>query len=112
MANVIIMPKQGQSVESCIITNWYKAVGDDVKKGDALFSYETDKATFDEESDVEGKLLTILAQEGDDVECLNNVCVIGEEGEDISTLFSAQPKPEENQHKRQRPHWKASCKNG
>lgn len=49
MAFVVIMPKQGQSVESCIIID-SKKVGDAVKKGDILFSYETDKAVFDEES--------------------------------------------------------------
>jgi pyruvate dehydrogenase E2 component (dihydrolipoamide acetyltransferase) len=44
MATAVIMPKQGQSVESCIITKWHKKPGDKVKKGDILFSYETDKA--------------------------------------------------------------------
>ncbi len=90
MANVVIMPKQGQSVESCTITKWYKQVGDNVEKGDLLFSYETDKAAFDEESAFAGKLLTILAEEGEDVPCLSNVCVIGREGEDISSLMESQ----------------------
>ncbi|MDD4010482.1 MAG: lipoyl domain-containing protein, partial [Fermentimonas sp.] len=35
------MPKQGQSVESCIISEINKKKGDSVKKGDVLFSYET-----------------------------------------------------------------------
>jgi len=48
------MPKQGQSVESCIITTIHKKKGDLVKKGDILFSYETDKASFEEESPVGG----------------------------------------------------------
>ena len=52
MAIVIIMPKQGQSVESCIITEIKKKKGDRVKKSDILFTYETDKATFDEESPI------------------------------------------------------------
>ena len=34
MAEVVIMPKQGQSVESCIITELKKKTGDSVKKGD------------------------------------------------------------------------------
>ncbi|OQB13262.1 MAG: Dihydrolipoyllysine-residue acetyltransferase component of pyruvate dehydrogenase complex [Firmicutes bacterium ADurb.Bin193] len=84
MATPIIMPKQGQSVESCIITKWNKKVGDSVSVGDVLFSYETDKASFEEESKVEGKMLAIFFDEGDDVECLTNVCVIGQEGEDFS----------------------------
>ena len=28
MATVVIMPRQGQSVESCIITTWQKKKGD------------------------------------------------------------------------------------
>ena len=48
MATVVIMPRQGQSVESCIITAFNKKVGDSVEKGDILFSYETDKSSFDE----------------------------------------------------------------
>ena len=30
MATAIIMPRQGQSVESCIIGQWHKKVGDTV----------------------------------------------------------------------------------
>ena len=46
MATVVIMPKQGQSVESCILTEFKKKKGDSVAVGDILFSYETDKASF------------------------------------------------------------------
>jgi len=80
MAVPVIMPRQGQSVESCIITKWGKQVGDKVAMGDILFSYETDKAAFDEESKVEGTLLAVFFEEGDDVPCLENVCVIGKPG--------------------------------
>lgn len=81
MATPVIMPRQGQSVESCIISKWNIKVGDQVKVGDMLFTYETDKATFDEESKLEGTVLAIFFEEGDDVPCLLNVCVIGNPGE-------------------------------
>ncbi len=84
----IIMPRQGQSVESCIITKWHKNVGDAVSPGDILFSYETDKAAFDEEAKEAGILLAILREEGDDVPCLENVAVIGEAGEDPSAFIA------------------------
>jgi pyruvate dehydrogenase E2 component (dihydrolipoamide acetyltransferase) len=87
MAIAVIMPRQGQSVESCIITEWHKQKGDSVNVGDVLFSYETDKSSFDEKSGVSGVLLEILAQVGDDVPCLDTVCIIGEAGEDISALL-------------------------
>ena len=89
MATAVIMPRQGQSVESCIITAWNKKVGDTVAVGDILFSYETDKSSFDEAATVEGKLLAIFAQEGDDVPCLQNVCVIGNDGESFSEFAPA-----------------------
>ncbi|MBQ2756913.1 MAG: 2-oxo acid dehydrogenase subunit E2, partial [Clostridia bacterium] len=89
MATVVIMPRQGQSVESCIITAFNKKVGDTVEKGDVLFSYETDKSSFDEPAPEAGKILAIFREEGDDVPCLENVLVIGQEGEDISAFQPA-----------------------
>lgn len=86
LANPVIMPRQGQSVESCIITTWHKKVGDTVNEGDVLFSYETDKSAFDEKSLFSGTLLKILFEEGDVVPCLETVCFIGEAGEDVSSL--------------------------
>lgn len=97
MATPVIMPRQGQSVESCIITKWHKQKGDKVAVGDVLFSYETDKSAFDEEAKVEGTLIDVFFKEGDDVECLLNVCVIGNEGEDTSSFNpgAAAPAPAE-----------------
>jgi pyruvate dehydrogenase E2 component (dihydrolipoamide acetyltransferase) len=87
MAVLVIMPKQGQSVESCIITELKKKVGDPVKKGEVLFSYETDKASFEEESPADGTVLAVFASEGDEVPVLDRMMIIGEEGEDISELL-------------------------
>ncbi len=84
MATPIIMPRQGQSVESCIISKWNKKVGDTVNVGDILFSYETDKASFEEEAKVAGTMLAIFFNEDDDVPCLTNVCVIGNPGESFA----------------------------
>ena len=81
MAQVVIMPKQGQSVESCIVTEFKKKVGDKVAVGDILFSYETDKASFEEESKFEGTVLACFFNDNDEIPCLENVMVIGEPGE-------------------------------
>ena len=94
MAQFVIMPRQGQSVESCIITTWHKKVGDTVAEGDILFSYETDKSAFDEAAQVSGTMLAILFEEGDVVPCLDNVCIIGEAGEDISAMVASAPAEE------------------
>ena len=95
MATVVIMPRQGQSVESCIITSWAKKVGDEVKAGDVIFSYETDKSSFDETTEAEGVMLAEFYGEGDEVPCLENVCVIGAPGEDISQYTKGGAAPEE-----------------
>ena len=78
------MPKQGQSVESCIVTEFKKKVGDKVSVGDVLFSYETDKASFDEDAKVEGTVLACFFNDNDEIPCLTNVMVIGEPGESFS----------------------------
>ncbi|MBQ9782205.1 MAG: 2-oxo acid dehydrogenase subunit E2 [Clostridia bacterium] len=86
MANGVLMPKQGITVESCILTSWNVKVGDTVKKGDVLFSYETDKSAFEQESEFDGVVLALFCEEGDEVPVLTNVCAIGNEGEDFSSL--------------------------
>jgi pyruvate dehydrogenase E2 component (dihydrolipoamide acetyltransferase) len=93
MAHAVIMPRQGQSVESCILTQWYKAEGEQVSKGDLLFAYETDKAAFEEEAPEDGLLLARFFDEGDEVPVLKNVALIGVEGESVDE-FRPQGDPE------------------
>jgi len=91
MATAVIMPKQGQSVETCIITKWFRKKGDMVSSGDILFSYETDKASFDLESPVEGILLEIFFGDGAEVPVLVNVAVVGKNGEQTDSFNPAIP---------------------
>lgn len=84
MAKPILMPKQGITVEQCILTKWHKQVGDHVSVGEVLFSYETDKSAFDQESEVDGEILALLYEEGAEVPVLVPVCVVGSKGEDVS----------------------------
>ena len=80
MASPVVLPRQGQSVESCIITSWNKQEGDAVQVGDVLFTYETDKATFEELAKEAGTLLKIFFEADDDVPVLTTVAVIGQPG--------------------------------
>jgi pyruvate dehydrogenase E2 component (dihydrolipoamide acetyltransferase) len=82
MAEPVIMPRQGQSVESCIFGEWFVQKGDRVSKGDLLFSYETDKASFEAEAPADGLLLDVFVQPGAEVPVLQAIAVIGEAGED------------------------------
>jgi pyruvate dehydrogenase E2 component (dihydrolipoamide acetyltransferase) len=83
MAIPVLMPRQGQSVETCILGEWVKKKGDAVKVGDILFSYETDKASFEEDAKADGILLDVFFTEGDEVPVLVNVAVIGASGESV-----------------------------
>ena len=94
MATTVILPKQGQSVETCIITEWYKKKGDKIEKGDLLFSYETDKASFEEEAQVDGTLLEIFYEAGDEVAVLSEVAIIGEAGEAVAAPAKREAKEE------------------
>ncbi len=99
MATAVIMPKQGQSVETCIITKWFKNKGEKVSVGDILFSYETDKAAFDLESAVEGILLDMFFAEGAEVPVLVNVAVIGKSGEETLSFHPNNSQSSQNEVK-------------
>ncbi len=83
MATEILMPRQGQSVESCLILSWKKSVGEAVAKGESICEVETDKATFEVEAPEDGVLLARLFEEGDDVPVLTPIAYIGEKGEKV-----------------------------
>jgi len=80
------MPKQGQSVESCVIVSWKKRPGDAVKAGEVICEVETDKATFEVESPAEGTLLAIFREAGSDVPVLETIAAIGAPGESLDGL--------------------------
>lgn len=88
MAIPVLMPRQGQSVETCILGQWYKSVGETVKTGDILFSYETDKASFEEEAKADGVLLAVFFSEGDEIPVLSKIAVIGQPGESFEEFVN------------------------
>ncbi len=88
MATKVIMPKLGNTVESCIILEWKKAEGDKIKTGDILCDVETDKATFEIEAETDGTLLKIYFKEGEDVPVLTPIAVIGKNGENIDDIVA------------------------
>jgi pyruvate dehydrogenase E2 component (dihydrolipoyllysine-residue acetyltransferase) len=85
MATEVLLPKQGNSVESCIILEWKKEEGDTVTTGEPIVEVETDKATFEVESTADGVLLSRLVGEGDDVPVLAPIAIVGKPGEVPST---------------------------
>ncbi|MBE3091841.1 MAG: 2-oxo acid dehydrogenase subunit E2 [Candidatus Atribacteria bacterium] len=87
MAISVLMPKQGQSVESCLIIKWNKKVGDKVKAEEPICEVETDKAVFEVEAPEAGTILRIFYKEGDDVPVLETIAIIGQPGEKIDHLI-------------------------
>ncbi len=88
MATVINMPRLSDTMEEGVVAKWLVKVGDKVEEGDILAEIETDKATMEFESFHEGTLLHIGVQEGETSPVDQLLAIIGDEGEDISSLLS------------------------
>ncbi|MDR1046822.1 MAG: 2-oxo acid dehydrogenase subunit E2 [Treponema sp.] len=92
MAHVLIMPRQGNTVESCIIGEWKVKEGDPVAADVPVCVVETDKATFEVPAGAAGIVLKILREAGDDVPVLEPIMVLGEAGESWEAVLSASGK--------------------
>lgn len=80
MAQVVVMPQLGNTVESCLVTTWLVKVGDVVDAATLLCEIETDKSAMEVPSGVAGTVLALLAEEGDDVPVKEPLVIVGEPG--------------------------------
>lgn len=87
MAEVIKMPRLSDTMEEGVVAKWLKQKGDKIEEGDILAEIETDKATMEFESFYEGTLLHIGIEEGETAPVDTLLAIVGEEGEDISSLL-------------------------
>lgn len=92
MPQAIVMPKLGNTVESAIILTWHVGVGDPVEAGEALCEVETDKATLEVESSASGILLARFFEAGDEVPVMQNIAVVGREGESFAPAEPVTPR--------------------
>ena len=99
MAEVVNMPRLSDTMEEGVVAAWLKQVGDKVEEGDILAEIETDKATMEFESFQEGTLLHIGVQEGETAPVDQLLCIIGEEGEDISALLEGDASSDKKEEK-------------
>ena len=88
MAQVVVMPQLGNTVESCLITSWLVAVGDVVDASSLLCEIETDKSAMEVPSGASGTVLALLAAEGDEVPVKQPIVVVGEPGENIEQVLA------------------------
>ena len=77
----IVMPRLSDSMEEGTVLRWLKSVGDGVAVGDELVEIETDKANMVYESDLDGTIVEILAQEGDTLPVGDPIARVGDASE-------------------------------
>ena len=90
MATVVKMPRLSDTMTEGTVATWLKKVGDKVSEGDILAEIETDKATMEFESFNSGTLLHIGIPAGETAPIDSLLAIIGEEGEDISSLINGE----------------------
>jgi len=90
MAEIVRMPKLSDTMTEGTVAAWHKKVGDKVKSGELLAEIETDKATMEFESYVDGILLYIGVDKGKTVAVDALLAVFGKEGEDVSAIVAAE----------------------
>ena len=66
----ITMPQMGESVSEGTILTWYKQEGDWVEKDETIVEVSTDKVDAEVPAPASGKLVKILAEEDQTVECV------------------------------------------
>lgn len=93
MAEIVRMPKLSDTMTDGVVAKWHKKVGDKVKSGEILAEIETDKATMEFESFVDGTLLHIGVPEKGTAPVDAVLAIFGEKGEDISALLSGGTTP-------------------
>jgi len=88
MAKKVILPKLGQTMEEGTIVEWLKQEGDEVNRGDVLFTLESDKAVLEVESRSKGVLRKILLEPGTTVPVMTPVGIIADADEDITAILA------------------------
>lgn len=99
MAEIVKMPKLSDTMTEGVVAKWHKKVGDKVKSGEILAEIETDKATMEFESFVDGTLLYIGVPEKGAAPVDAILAIFGEKGEDISALLAGGSAPAKTEAK-------------
>lgn len=94
MAVDIIVPPLSQTMDSVLLVEWLKAVGDEVVRGEPLFVIETDKAHLEIEAPASGVLQEVLAEAGSEVAVRSSIGVIASPDEAMPVSPRPEPAPE------------------
>lgn len=74
----VVLPALAEGVDKATVSFWHFERGEDVAEGDDLVEMMTDKATFNVPSPVSGKLVNIMAEEGQTVNVGDIIATIDE----------------------------------
>jgi pyruvate dehydrogenase E2 component (dihydrolipoamide acetyltransferase) len=100
----VSMPRLSDSMEEGTILKWLKSDGDEVKRGDELVEIETDKANMTYETDTDGTVSELVAQEGDTLAIGEVIARIGEgNGKPKSEKKEEEPEQQEEPAKEKEP---------
>ena len=91
MAKPVTLPTLGPAIEEAILVKWLVAEGAYVKRGDPIFSVETDKTLTDCESLDEGYLTDIAVEEGATVRIDQVLAMLGEQKPGASSTSAITP---------------------
>ncbi|MGZ4200478.1 MAG: dihydrolipoamide acetyltransferase family protein [Thermoleophilaceae bacterium] len=111
MASDVLMPRLSDSMEEGTVLKWLVEVGGEVKRGEPLVEIETDKANMTYESDSDGVLIEVLAQEGETLPIGQVIARVGAAGDEIADrgspiaeeepapVAAAEPEPPSTEHR-------------
>ncbi len=89
MAHEVLMPQLGLTMEEGTVSKWLKNKGDAVKAGEVIAEITTDKLTNEIQSEYDGVILEIIAEEGEDIPVKGLLAYIGQPGETVGNVNAA-----------------------
>ena len=76
----IVVPKWGLTMDEAVLVCWFKKVGDEVREGEEIAEMETDKTSGNIESQVSGRIVELLVEEGAPIEAGQVIARVNEFG--------------------------------
>lgn len=84
----LLLPQAGNSMEEGTIVTWRVKPGDRIRPGDVLYELETDKATIEVESEVEGRVSAIVVGDGQTAPVKTAVAYLSEDDAAVKALLA------------------------